>query len=94
VKNRFQNLPFKCNLQRYTSGRGVPKLPRRLTQDAVMEVIEEVLAARWEQLTNPDSVRLCTLNQVDPQPITYNLSSEKTGFKVCLSNATCSATTR
>jgi hypothetical protein len=37
------------------------------------------------------------LNQVDPYPITYNLSnpsSEKTGFKVCLSNATCSATPR
>jgi hypothetical protein len=50
-------------------------------------------------LTYP-GMGLCTLNQVDPypitynlsNPITYNLSSEKTGFKVCLSNATCSAT--
>jgi hypothetical protein len=28
------------------------------------------------------------------KPITYNLSSEKTGFKIRLSNATCSATSR
>jgi hypothetical protein len=40
------------------------------------------------------SVGRCRLNKVDPYPITYslskpinyNLSSEKTGFKVCLSN--------
>jgi hypothetical protein len=44
----------------------------------------------------------CTLTPPDPQlngapgfkPITYNLSSENSGFKTCLSNATCAATPR
>jgi hypothetical protein len=44
----------------------------------------------------------CTLTPPDPyltqapgfKPITYNLSSEKPGFKVCLSNATFAATLR
>jgi hypothetical protein len=40
------------------SGCGVPKLPRRLTQESLMEVIEEVLAARWEQLNDPNAVNV------------------------------------
>ena len=35
--------------------RRVPKLPRRLAKEAVMLVIEEVLAARWEQINDPES---------------------------------------
>jgi hypothetical protein len=31
VKNRFQSLPFKCNLQRYTEAeRGLPDINARL----------------------------------------------------------------
>jgi hypothetical protein len=56
VKNRFQNLPFKCNLQRYSL---VKEVAFGTTKDRMI-VIE---------------VGLCRLNQVDPCPITFNLSN-------------------
>jgi hypothetical protein len=30
VKNRFRNLPFKCNLQRYTMGDGLIPAPKEI----------------------------------------------------------------
>jgi hypothetical protein len=45
---------YRARAMAVPSGRGVPKLPRRLTMDAVMEVIEEVLSARWEQMNQPE----------------------------------------
>jgi hypothetical protein len=47
------------------------------------------------------AVGLCRLNQDDPYPIAYTFQTHnlkpikrKTGFKICLSNSTCSATPR
>jgi hypothetical protein len=59
VKNRFQNLPFKCNLQRYG---------KVFYDDANRLVIVADLATSL-------TVGLCRLNQVDPYPITYDLSN-------------------
>jgi hypothetical protein len=50
-------LPFKCNLQRYTTAASLSAF--------LLPFVETVV------------VGLCGLNQVDPCPITYNLSSEK-----------------
>jgi hypothetical protein len=84
VKKRF---PFKCNLQRYNTA----------LHDAAWEDQRKAMQAAMRARKG---VGLCTLNQVDPCPITYSLSNpypityqvKEAGFKVCLSNATCSAT--
>jgi hypothetical protein len=57
VKNRFQSLPFKRNLQRYTEASAV-------TVDKVADERKAAeLATRAESTA---AVGLCTLNQVDP----------------------------
>jgi hypothetical protein len=52
VKNRFQSLPFKCNLQRYNVVVANPDLPCVWEQMIDHETFPEV--------------GLCMLNQVDP----------------------------
>jgi hypothetical protein len=53
VENRFQSLPFKCNLQRYTT---LAKLLLRLGESLLAQGLP-----RYPQA----AVGLCTLNQVD-----------------------------
>jgi hypothetical protein len=55
VKNRFQSLPFKCNLQRYPAG----------AHDAFMSVFAEI-CARDEGEKHFYVVGRSRLNQVDP----------------------------
>jgi hypothetical protein len=52
VKNRFQSLPFKCNLQRYTTAAATAATPALAAVAAVMD--------------HDDEVGRCRLNQVDP----------------------------
>jgi hypothetical protein len=52
VENRFQRLPFKCNLQRYTGA------------TSVFSVVKQA-SSRAGQVGS-HVVGLCTLNQVDP----------------------------
>jgi hypothetical protein len=59
VKNRFQNSPFKCNLQRYIV--------------RYYYYIEHGI--REDDTIAPPKVGRCRLNQVDPYPITYSLSN-------------------
>jgi hypothetical protein len=55
----------------YTPGR----TPLSVVSSGVStKTIKEILEKYVEQTTN-DKVGLCTLNQVDPCPITYNLSN-------------------
>jgi hypothetical protein len=58
MKNRFQNLPFKFNLQRYNAGTGPRRQPRHY------EKINRRSARGAAVATLV--VGLCTLNQVDP----------------------------
>jgi hypothetical protein len=62
VKNRFQNLPFKCNLQRYVAA---AQSREKQLRDALAtaRAKEEVLK---QQLAREDAVGRCRLNQVDP----------------------------
>jgi hypothetical protein len=53
VKNRFQSLPFKCNLQCYNAARNAKSAADK--KQAELEVV-----------TKSAEVGLCTLNQVDP----------------------------
>jgi hypothetical protein len=86
VKNRFQSLPFKCELQRYSAAE---KAESALMEAATIKAEKKALAAH-AKLDDDNSVSriaqhtkqlnflkvgLCTLNQVDPQPITYSLSN-------------------
>jgi hypothetical protein len=52
VKNRFQNLPFKCNLQRYT-------------KCGVIKIDPDANAPRIKLYKDHITVGLCRLNQVD-----------------------------
>jgi hypothetical protein len=63
VKNRFQSLPFKCNLQRYTAG----------SSDARQSLAAATAAAPLGKLAEAmgvaqhhDAVGLCRLNKVYP----------------------------
>jgi hypothetical protein len=56
VKNRFQSLPFKCNLQRYTAVVVVP----------VGSVTFRGAKTVFQSGGIGPVVGLCTLNQVDP----------------------------
>jgi hypothetical protein len=51
VENRFQSLPFRCNLQRYTEGAQQQQQPSEPSPPST---------------ESDGAVRLCTLNQVDP----------------------------
>jgi hypothetical protein len=51
VKNRFQSLPFKCNLQRYN--KVVPAFKDKV--DDIKNLLPVI-----------NAVGLCRLNQVDP----------------------------
>ena len=53
MKNRFQILPFKCNLQRYIA----------VVKTAVHYSSKKEYAVK---IINIAAVGLCTLNQVDP----------------------------
>jgi hypothetical protein len=55
VKNRFQNSPFKCNLQRYGA----------VQMSNAVKVFLAFDAPFWPEGLF-DVVGLCTLNQVDP----------------------------
>jgi hypothetical protein len=68
VENRFQSLPFKRNLQRYTVG-----LAKGQCKDQVTS------AVGLYKLNNPLDPQL---ESARFQPL--RLSSEKTGFKVCV----------
>jgi hypothetical protein len=67
VKNRFQDLPFKCNLQRYITAAAVDLFEalakaesrpnRRALRSSPLRLLRERFATE---------VGLCTLNQVDP----------------------------
>jgi hypothetical protein len=61
VKNLFQSLPFKFNLQRYS------------TVDGLWVAIKNVWASKWNERAflsrkacGVSEVGLCTLNQADP----------------------------
>jgi hypothetical protein len=54
VKNRFQNLPFKFNLQRYTTVRKIHRNKREAVQQAAKAVFMKLIAR--------DEVGRCTLN--------------------------------
>jgi hypothetical protein len=61
VKNRFQSLPFKCNLQRYNvAGEGEEQ------QKSFVQVNWLLADGPFDQETALAVVGLCTLNQVDP----------------------------
>jgi hypothetical protein len=54
-------LPFKCNLQRYAA--------------VVRHMFKDNADAFSKGILTDIMVGLCTLNQVDPYPITYSLSN-------------------
>jgi hypothetical protein len=58
VKNRFQSLPFKCNLKRYTA---VAAMEAELTAPLTPHQQGLIDAAK----SGGPKVGLCTLNQVD-----------------------------
>jgi hypothetical protein len=58
VKNRFQNLPFKCNLQRYIADLAAD-------QGSPAALVSAAAAALRAAAEDP-AVGLCMLNQVDP----------------------------
>jgi hypothetical protein len=80
VKNRFQSLPFKCNLQRYRAGGfgglGGGAFTGSESNECAMlraKVLRDTVLARRKLLMvydadkdGWDAVGLCTLNQVDP----------------------------
>jgi hypothetical protein len=70
VKNRFQNSPFKCNLQRYSAGRLNPTDIQRLTEEEAASTSDMfvVLSDVWldkestfTRLRAVFEVGLCTL---------------------------------
>jgi hypothetical protein len=67
VKNKFQSLPFKCNLQRYIA-------ELRFEVEGLQRLLEASKSER-DFLVRRNEVGLCTLNQVDPCPITCSLSN-------------------
>jgi ABC-type multidrug transport system ATPase subunit len=68
VKNRFQNLSFKCNLQRYIAAVGDPKVIYLDEPGAGLDPNSRFRLWRVVQKMKVGRtvVGLCTLNQVDP----------------------------
>jgi hypothetical protein len=62
VKNRFQSLPFKCNLQRYTAGRKVHHFfAMQKEKAAAVKEAGGALAAAAAGMPLGYAVGLCTL---------------------------------
>jgi hypothetical protein len=89
VKSRFQSLPFKCNLQRYIEvcyghaltfpGTASSYLAFEEAVAASVTTAADAVAAGAALTLSPNAgitvVGLCTLNSLDPYPMTYILSN-------------------
>ena len=74
-------MPFKCNLQRYNtatafvSRKSSLHSQHSLLPDDDTNDDEDAADDGAGDDASADAVGLCTLNQVDPYPITYSLSN-------------------
>ena len=65
MKNRFQNLPFKCNLQRYNGGLADARnVGLRFVKGTWLCMLDSDDLLGRDYLHR--AVGLCTLNEVDP----------------------------
>ena len=69
MKTRFQNSPFKCNLQRYAEAQAATAegaAALRSSPELLQKVLDTLKPSKKAAGGAGDKVGLCTLNQVDP----------------------------